>query len=213
MAHLISVNIGQPEIVPGHRGQTGIVKRPAEGPVMIRTLGVAGDAVLDGKYHGGPDQAVYLYLASDYDWWMEQLGRWLEPGLFGENLTIAGVDSADLAVGDRLTIGPALIEVTAHRSPCGTFAARMGDPGWVKQFFRGGRPGAYARVLREGEVQAGDVVTYQKFDGPRVLVSDLMALETARKPDPDMLRTILAAPIGARLRADVERKLAKAGEV
>jgi MOSC domain-containing protein YiiM len=211
MAHLVSVNIGKPELVPGHRAPTGIVKRPAEAPVMIGYGGVEGDAVLDGRYHGGPDQAVYIYLAGDYDFWERELGYRPEPGMFGENLTIAGVDGADLAVGDRFYIGPVGLEVTAHRSPCGTFAARMGDPAWVKRFFSAGRPGAYARVLLEGEVQAGDSVSYEPFGGPRVLVSDLLALDIAREPDPGMLRTILTAPIGSRLRSDVEKKLAKAG--
>jgi hypothetical protein len=33
---------------------------------------------------------------------------------------------------------------------------RMGDPGFLKRFARAGRPGAYHRVLREGEIAAGD---------------------------------------------------------
>ncbi len=211
MARLLSINIGRPEHVPGHRAPTGIIKRPVEGPVEIGNLGLPGDAVIDRRHHGGPDQAVYVYLQSDYDFWVGELGRSLEPGTFGENLTISGIDGRRLSVGDRFAIGSVLLEVTSHRTPCNTFAARMGDKIWAKRFFKAGRPGAYTRVLTEGSVRAGDPVDYTPFAGEPVLVSDLLALEGQRDIEIDTLKRGLAAPIHPKIRADFEKRLAALG--
>ena len=88
---LISVNLGQEKIIQqGDRlVKTGIFKNPVEGPVRATKLGFERDAVVDTKHHGGPDQAVYIYGAADYDWWSAQLGRDIPAGTFGENLTIS----------------------------------------------------------------------------------------------------------------------------
>ena len=208
MAHLVSVNIGAPTVQPGSAEVTGIVKTPRTGPVMIDEMGVVGDAVMNKKHHGGPDQAIYLYLQSDYDWWMVELGTPIEPGTFGENLTIGAVDGATLAIGDRFAIGDVLIEVTYHRTPCATFARRMGDPKWVKRFHRARRPGAYARVLQAGIVEAGMEVDYRPFVGERVTVAELMALDGEPSLPVELLRRVLETPIRLKTRAKYEAALA-----
>ena len=57
---LLSVKVGRPEKIEAKAGLSGIFKRPVNGPVAIGPLGLDGDAVLDRKHHGGPDQAVYI---------------------------------------------------------------------------------------------------------------------------------------------------------
>ena len=84
---------------------TGIDKRPTDGPVEIGRLGLSGDTIWSKKHHGGPDQAVYVYGEDDYDWWAKELGRPLDPGTFGENLTVAGLATGAAIVGDRLHVG------------------------------------------------------------------------------------------------------------
>ncbi len=105
-----------------------IVKTPRSGPVLIDTLGLLGDAVLDRKHHGGPDQAVYVYLQSDYDLWTQDLGEPLPPGTFGENLVIDGIAGDTLAIGDRFVIGPVTLEVTYHRTPATLWRAAWATP-------------------------------------------------------------------------------------
>ena len=207
MAWLVSVNVGTPTVQPGSSEVTGIVKVPRSGPVMIDEAGVLGDAIMDKKHHGGPDQAVYLYLQSDYDWWMDELGVALEPGTFGENLTIGGVDGAALAIGDRLTIGDAVVELTSHRTPCATFARRMRDPRWVRRFAKALRPGAYARVLEAGIVEAGMDLDYAPFSGERVTMAEFMALDGLREVPEPMMRRILATPVHMKTRAEFEAAL------
>ncbi len=155
---LISVNIGQ--LRPLQTGkatrQSGIFKLPVTTPVTITTLGIADDAIADSKHHGGPDQALYVYTTPDYAWWSAELGTDLEPGTFGENLTISGLESGRCAIGDRLNVGSVVLEITAPRIPCSTLAARMDDPTFVKRFRAAERPGLYCRVIQTGVVQAGD---------------------------------------------------------
>jgi MOSC domain-containing protein YiiM len=207
MARLVAVNIGTPTVQPGSSEVTGIVKTPRSGPVMIDVAGVLGDAVMDKQHHGGPDQAAYLYLMCDYDWWMEELGGVIEPGTFGENLTIDGVPSETLAIGDRFAIGDLLLEVTYHRTPCATFARRMRDPRWVRRFHRAGRPGAYARVLQAGITEAGMAVDYRPFAGERVTVRELMSFDGVADLPQDLVRRALKTPIRLKTRAKYEALL------
>jgi MOSC domain-containing protein YiiM len=204
---LLSVNRGAPEKIAAKAGLTGIFKRPVE-EAWIGELGLAGDAVLDRKHHGGPDQAVYLYLGRDYDWWSAELSEPLVPGTFGENLTVGGLDGDTLAVGDRFAIGEVVLEVTSHRTPCTTLAARLGSRAWIRRFHLARRPGAYLRVLAAGAVRPGMAVGYSRYSGPRVTLAELVDLDGQRAPDPAFLRRALEAPVHYKMRADFEARLA-----
>ena len=103
--------------------------------------------------------------------------RTIAPGTFGDNLTIEGVEGRNVCVGDRFAIGDVVLEVTSHRTPCMTLAARMDDPGFVRRFHKANRPGAYFRVIAPGPVSAGDDIDYQRFAGEQVSVAELMALD------------------------------------
>lgn len=207
MTKLLAVCIGKAEHIEGYRPLTGINKRPVAGPVAIEMHGIAEDAVLDRKHHGGNDQAIYVYFQGDYDWWTND-GVANTPGLFGENLVIQGPVSADTAIGDRYKIGDCLLEVTYHRTPCMTFAAKMGDKFWVKRFHRANRPGAYCRVLQPGTVEAGMDITVTPYAGERVTVSELMAFDTTKNIPLDFLRRAVTTPIREKTRFKYETRLA-----
>ena len=207
MSGLVSINIGTARHIPGYKPLTGIIKEPVASAEIAR-LGMVGDAVCDRKVHGGANQAIYAYFADDYAWWANALNRSIEPGTFGENLTISGVEGRAIAIGDRFALDSVLLEVTYHRTPCMTFAAVMGDPGWVRRFHRANRPGAYCRVLTPGKVEAGMNVAYTPFAGERVTVSELMALDGIRELDPTFMRRALATPIRDKTRFKYEEKLA-----
>jgi len=166
---VLSVNIGSKrDLREAELGITGIDKRPVHGPVDVAApgprgigaSGVAGDVICDLRHHGGDDQAVYAYAREDLDAWAEELGRALPAGVFGENLTTAGVDVTGTLIGERWRVGESLVlEVTSPRIPCRTFAGWLGERGWVKTFTQRALPGAYFRVLEPGPVRAGDAVT------------------------------------------------------
>ena len=201
---IVSVNVGAVETV--HHGNqvhsTGICKRPVSGPVTVTEMGLKGDAIVDTKFHGGKDQAVYAYSAEDYDWWAEQTDRDYFPGLFGENLTIRGLPQ-NLSIGDRLLIGDVLLESTSARIPCNTFAARMGDSGFGMAFRRAERPGVYFRVLNPGPVAAEDAVTLIESGDDRVTVVDLFRFGFSTTGDAATLRRYLEAPLAERVREQV----------
>lgn len=211
MAILQSVNIGTPRPIPAKSSMTGIYKEPVPDDleVEIGKQGLEGDAIIDRKHHGGVDQAVYLYFADDYAWWSRTLERDIAPGTFGENLTIGGVEGRSVCVGDRFEIDDVVLEVTSHRTPCSVFAARMGSPAWVKQFFRAGRPGAYCRVIEAGRVKPGEPVIHVPFAGDRITVSQLLALEGVRDIEPELMQRVLKTPVHYKMRAEFEEKLAK----
>lgn len=204
---LTHVNVAVARPIDGLRASTGIFKVPVDGPVELRRDGVAGDAVCNRKHHGGPDQAVYVYGGADTAWWEAQLGRPLPPGAFGENLTVAGLETGPMRVGDRLRVGAALLEVTAPRIPCNTLARRMEDPGFVEVFLKAGRPGVYCRVLEEGAVAAGDPVTVEPFAGDTVTVLEVVRDYVRPNLRIDAIRRFLAAPVSERFRARKERHL------
>jgi MOSC domain-containing protein YiiM len=209
---LVSVNIGssQPLEIGNHVSKTGIFKKPVSNPVHVGKLGLESDVVQNKKHHGGPDQAVYVYGTADYAWWSEQLQTDLEPGIFGENLTISDLESASFNIGDRLKIGTVLLEVSASRIPCSTLAARMGDTGFVKKFRQARRPGLYCRVLEEGEVQVGDTVTLEPSETEYLSLVDTFDWYYEPNPSLEMIQKVLAAPVAIRARKMYEDLLEKA---
>ncbi|MFK8035148.1 MAG: MOSC domain-containing protein [Hyphomicrobiales bacterium] len=171
---LLSVNVGKAEPIAAKSGLSGINKHPQIGNVFVHKLGLDGDIICDLKNHGGLDQAVYLYGQPDYEWWSDELQTKLIPGTFGENLTIDGFQSAEIYVGDRFTINDLVLEVTFPRIPCVTLAARFADSHFPKRFLKANRPGAYCRVLKEGNVKTSDKVAYQMTNGEKRPILDLL---------------------------------------
>lgn len=203
---ILAVCVGAAETLPGRKSRTGINKHAVGGAVMIDAEGLIGDAICDRGHHGGCDQAVYVEGSLTLDWWANELGRALEPGTFGENLVIEGLDNCAVAVGDKFIAGDLVLEVTSARIPCATFAAKMDDPKFVKRYTRAGRPGIYCRVLQGGTVAAGTAVTYIPFAGGRVTMPEMMATFGRRLSWEDRAR-YLAAPIHFKLRAMLEGDL------
>jgi MOSC domain-containing protein YiiM len=196
---ILAVCRGSAERLPGKSYRTGIFKHAVAGGVMIDAEGLVGDAICNRKHHGGVDQAVYLEGSASLDWWASQFGHPVEPGTFGENLVIEGLDNRDVAVGDRFMTGEVILEATSCRIPCATFAARMNDPKFVKRYTRAARAGIYCRVISNGIVEAGMPVDHRPFSGARVTMPEMMETFGRRLSAADRSR-YLAAPIHYKLR-------------
>jgi MOSC domain-containing protein YiiM len=160
MPRILSVNVGRPRLVDtGRRAvSTAIWKSPVEGRVAVRGVNLDGDDQADRSVHGGPDKAVYAYAIEETRRWEEELGRELGPGAFGENLTTEGIDVSGALVGERWRVGTTLLEVVQPRLPCFKLGLKMGDPAFLKRFGQASRPGAYLRIVEEGELGAGDAI-------------------------------------------------------
>lgn len=156
--------------------------------------GAAGDFVGDTRHHGGMEQALYSFAREDLDRWEPRLGRELRDGIFGENLTLSGLDPNEALVGEVWRIGAAELKVTAPRIPCRTFADWLQRQGWVKEFTQQGRPGAYLRVLRPGVIAAGAEIEVAYRPPHPVTISSLFrALMTEKARLPRLREAILAA--------------------
>lgn len=206
---IISINLGiEKEIQVGNSvDRTGIFKLPVQKAVQVTELGLEGDFIASQKHHGGPDQAVYIYGTTDYEWWEKELGVDIQPGTFGENLTISDLESGPFHVGDFLHIGDVTLQVTMPRVPCATFASRMENPLWVKKFRQAERPGFYCRVKREGVIKAGESVSLEKFTGETISIHQLYQDYYDRNKTEQMLLRHLNAPIAIRWRKRIEEEL------
>lgn len=208
---VVSVNTGRvAPFVAGRARKSAIVKSPVQGRVPIRGVHVGDDEQADTRVHGGVDQAVYAYSRESYEWWESQLGRVLAPGLFGENITTAGVDVDGARIGERWRVGTAVVEVTSPRIPCLKFAKRMEDViprsiRWVKQFGEGRRPGAYFRIIEEGDVAEDDAI--EVIDRPQHAVT-IKLVNEALLHDKSLVHEIVPATdaLPPRLRAWVLRE-------
>jgi MOSC domain-containing protein YiiM len=170
-----SVNVGTPREIRwrGQTVRTAIWKDPVPGRVRVRGTSVDGDEQGNPEVHGGVDKALYAYAAEDYEWWATELGRRPAPGTFGENLTVRGIDVSGALVGERWRVGGTLLEVSQPRTPCFKLGIRMGSQRFPRRFAAAGRPGAYLRILEEGEVAAGDPVEVAHHPGHGLTVAEV----------------------------------------
>lgn len=201
-ARVQSVNVGPIADVPwGRVKRSAIDKRPAAGPIRVHALGLGGDEIGDLKHHGGIDQAVYAYAREDLDDWEVALGRDLTDGQFGENLTTTGLDIQNARLGDRWRIGTALLEVSSVRIPCSVFQGFLDEPRWVRRFTEQGVPGAYLRVVEEGDLAVGDQIFVEEHREHDLTVAlAFRALTT----EPDLLPGFAAE---SRVSAVIARKV------
>src|ERR1700755_2498512 len=179
MARLLSVNVGLPRDIAwkGRTVHTGIWKEPVAGRCKVGRLNLAGDGQGDLAGHGGEHRAVFVYQIESYGYWQEQLKRTdFVHGQFGENFTIEGLSDDTVCIGDRFEIGSALFEVTQPRTTCYRVGIRMQEPRMAALLTASGRPGFYFRVLREGEVGAGDTITKVGEAAERMTVAEVNAL-------------------------------------
>lgn len=208
LVRLTSVNVG----TASRLGDTltGICKESQSGPITINALGIDGDAVCDVKFHGGPDQAIYVYGGDDYAYWENSHGLDLVPGAFGDNLTISNLSSLSVYVGDRFQINDVLLEATAPRIPCATLGKRMDDPKFPVVFRKAQRSGFYCRVLETGTFEGGDLVTHTRIADPKPLsILEMFELYYDPKPSRERLKHALEAPIAIRDRERFITRLEK----
>ncbi|MGC1170882.1 MAG: MOSC and FAD-binding oxidoreductase domain-containing protein [Candidatus Acidiferrales bacterium] len=179
MARLLSVNVGLPRDVAwkGRTVHTGVWKNPVTGRCRVGRLNLDGDGQGDLAGHGGEHRAVFVYQIEAYRYWQAQLKRTdFVYGQFGENFTIEGLADDAVCIGDRYQIGTALFEVTQPRVTCFRVGIRMNEPRMAALLTSSGRPGFYFRVLREGEVGAGDEIVKVGEAGERMTVAEINAL-------------------------------------
>ncbi|WP_422084000.1 MOSC domain-containing protein [Ulvibacterium sp.] len=193
--HVISTNIGRPTTIiwNNRKEQTGIYKYPVSEPLFLEKESVAKDTISNRKVHGGVHKACYLFSTNQYPYWKGLYPdlKW-DWGMFGENLTVEGLDEAQIRIGDIFRIGTALVQVSQSREPCYKLGIRFGNQDILRQFIDHGYSGMYVRILEEGQVQNGDTLQLEKASENPLTVKQFFNFLFERKKNPDILQLAIA---------------------
>ena len=125
-----------------------VVKNP--GAIILTERGVTGD------FHvGRSDRQVSVLPIEAIERCAAEAGKELGPGSFAENITSRGLDVTTLGLGDRLTAGEVLLEVTmpCHRAQ-GEVCSLHGP---VERFIMR-QDGVFCRVVSGGQIRPGDAL-------------------------------------------------------
>ncbi len=216
MAKVISLNVGLPRTVNFH-GQpvtTGIFKEPVKGRIKLRRLNLDGDKQADLTVHGGPDKAVYAYPAEHYDYWKKRLPNMKLPwGMFGENFTTEGLLEDQVNIGDVFRVGTSDVVATQPRMPCYKLGVKFGRMDIIRQFMNSKLTGIYFRVLKEGEVGAGDAIELISRDENNVTVKDIVQLVTGKGDIATLRRAVHIKPLPEAWRQEFLEQLAQQDEL
>ncbi|MEO0492664.1 MAG: MOSC domain-containing protein [Actinomycetota bacterium] len=121
--------------------------------------GLDGDRQATRRHHGRPWQAICLYSADVIEA-LRAEGHPIESGSTGENLTLSGIDWAQLRAGLVIEIGEIRLRLSAPAVPCAKNRPFFAE-GDVKRMDHDRHPGWsrwYASVLQPGDIATGDEV-------------------------------------------------------
>ncbi|HEX2949077.1 MAG TPA: molybdopterin-binding protein [Armatimonadota bacterium] len=140
----------------------GDKKIPVDAVELIAGHGVQDDA------HAGSERQVSLLAIEHITEASQQLGVQLTPGSFGENLTVCGLSSDLLHIGQRFTVGKtALVQISEIGKVCHEgcdIGRRLGECIMP-------RAGFFVRVMRGGRVVSGDAISPTDFTVGAVLTA------------------------------------------
>lgn len=207
---VVSVNIGKKQLVDwkGKQEYTGIFKYPVDNSITLGIEDVEGDDVVDRKYHGGTFMACYIYSADHYPYWKEKYPdlEW-DYGMFGENITIEGLNEEMFNIGDEYQLGSALVQISQPRKPCYKLGIRFGTQAILKEYINADYPGIYLRVIRNGEVKVGDELTLVQKHPDKIGLLEIYHLHYhSTEKDIERINEILLSDI---LSPDVRKGLLK----
>ncbi len=192
--NVTSVNLGESKTInwKGKEVQTGIYKTPVKDAIQLTKFGVTGDKVVDTKVHGGIDKSCYLYSTDHYEYWKELYSDldW-DWGMFGENITVEGLDEKNINIGDIYEIGEAHVQVSQPRQPCFKLGIKFGDQKILKDFIASGMSGIYMRVIKDGLVKKGDsmeLLIRSKTSSP---ISDVFHLLYAKEAKKEAIENVI----------------------
>ncbi|MCP4901487.1 MAG: MOSC domain-containing protein [bacterium] len=155
----------------------GVPKEAISEGRLVAEHGLEGDA-----HAGQGHRQLSLLLLADIDE-MRAHGLELEPGAFGENLVVDGLDLDCIGVGSRLQVGEALLEVSQIGKECHSRCAI---------FYTAGdcimpRSGVFVKVVCGGVIRAGTAVTIDRLiarNGGTEVAARLTTIQTgAEVPD------------------------------
>jgi MOSC domain-containing protein YiiM len=212
MIKLVSLNITLPEKISlndgGRKVITGFFKKPINEKIFLDELGFRGDGVGNTRIHGGKDLAICAYFVDHFRHWKIELDREINPGAFGENLSLAGINETQIYIGDIFRLGEAEIEVSQPRQPCHklnkvfdlqTMACKVQTTGYT---------GCYFRVKKTGWVKPDSVFKKIQEGLGKVSIEMLNVLMFKVKKNQDLLRKVVSLEaLSIKLREKLQKRL------
>ena len=188
---IISTNLAQPKMVSwrGQKVSTGIFKYPVKEAILLKADEVDKDLIADKRVHGGEFKACYLFSSKYYNYWKKLYPNldwnW---GMFGENLTVEGLDESKIHVGDIYKVGNALVQITQPREPCFKLGIRFETQQILKQFIEHGHPGTYVKIVKEGTVKTGDTFELEEKSKTNLTTQQLYQLYFSEEKNKELLK-------------------------
>ncbi len=206
---VLSTNIGKPQLIEwrGQQIETGIYKYPVNEPIFLGSEDVVADHVIDRRYHGGVDKACYLYSADHYSFWKNKYPEadfnW---GMFGENITMSGLNESQIHIGDRFQLGEAVVQVSQPRQPCFKLGVRFNDQKVVSDFWELPYPGIYLRIIKQGSVKNGDEMILLDRNIESLTVSQVFSIFSGNRENMELIDKALKEDfLAASCRRDIDK--------
>lgn len=192
---IISTNIcNEPKtfLWNGKEEQTGIFKYPTEQKLFLTKSDVKKDTIINRINHGGENKACYLFSSKNYPYWKSLYPHlnW-DWGMFGENLTVEGLDEANIRVGNVYKLGSALVQVSQPREPCYKLGVRFQNQKVLKEFIEHNHPGTYVKILEEGEVSVGDELLLESLSQNSLTVQEFYELMFLKEKPQELLQKFM----------------------
>lgn len=186
---------------------TAAYKEETEEAVYLTKEGLEGDAVADTRYHGGTEKALFAYSVHHYATFSEMFHQNVPVGSNGENVALSDIDESTVCIGDVYQIGEALVEVSQPRRPCWKPGRRIRVIEFGKQLQETGYTGWYFRVLKEGNIQAGNTLELQQRPYPDWSIQRINECLYHEQPQ-SVLEALLHAPfLPTSWQATIEKKI------
>lgn len=170
--------------------ESAVLKAPLAGPQRVGRIGFEADEQANTRHHGGVDKALLCVPLAQYHEIERVFGKRLGSGSLGENLLVDSPEECGVCLGDRWRViratgaeGP-LFEISHPRQPCWKPGRANGLPGLAKWMPETGATGWYLRVIKEGELQAGDCLRLEARPLPEWSVLRCWKIYQGRIHDP-----------------------------
>jgi MOSC domain-containing protein YiiM/ferredoxin-NADP reductase len=154
---------------------SAIFKTPRKEPVKVAKLGLEGDQHAF-EFHGGPEKALLHYCSRHYESWKEELpysSHLFSVGGFGENLVSSNANEQNICIGDVISIGEVVVQVTNPRQPCFKLNHRFEVKDMSRRSQTLARTGWYYRILEEGYIREDNEIRLIKRINPRWTVANV----------------------------------------
>ena len=130
--------------------EKGMIKKDVREGVLVEGLGLEGDA-----HMGFAHRQVSLISMEDIRTMMTKLPT-LVPGSFAENLTTEGFDLSLLKIGDQLSVGETILEVSQIGKECHSGCEVFKQTGECIM----PKKGIFTKVIKGGKVKTGDTIKF-----------------------------------------------------